>query len=243
MRDQNPTLTSPPSGEMGSTIKILNTPVVVGSGFFGNLLALWAGMSWLAGRKHPAWSWFARLFAGALSGSALVLADVGHALAHSVSARIAGAPMDEIKLSSGMPRTIYYDDDVSPKTHRLRALGGPFFSALGLAISLLVSAFVPRDSMAREVANWSSLGHGLILAGSLAPLPIVDGGSLLKWTLVDRGRTPIEADQIVKQAGIATGIAAAGAGLMFATHRRWLAALGLIVSGLVAIAAARGKIR
>ena len=243
MRDQNPTLTSPPSGETGSIIKILNTPVVVKPSFFGNLLALWAGMSWLSGRKHPERPWPARLLAGGLSGFALVLSDVGHALAHTVSARIAGAPMDEIELSSGMPRTIYHDNDVSPRAHRMRALGGPLFSALGLVISLLVRAIVPRDSMAREVANWSSVGHGLILTGSLAPLPIVDGGSILKWTLVDRGRTVAEADQIVEQAGIATGVAAASAGVMFATRRRWLASLGLIATGLVAIAAARGKIR
>lgn len=49
-------------------------------------------------------------------------------------------------------------------------------------------------SMPCEVADCSSVGHGLILTGSLAPLPIVDGGSLLKWTLVERGRTPAEAD-------------------------------------------------
>jgi hypothetical protein len=80
----------------------------------------------------------------------------------------------------------------------------------------------------------------LILTGSLAPLPIFDGGSLLKWTLVDSGRTPTEADQIVKQAGLATGVAATGAGVMFATRRRWLPAVG---AGMVAIGAALGKIR
>ncbi|MCK4724669.1 MAG: hypothetical protein KAT29_02650, partial [Anaerolineales bacterium] len=79
--------------------------------------------------------------------------------------------------------------------------------------------------------------------GSLAPLPIVDGGSLLKWTLVDHGRTPTEADQIVKQAGLATGVAATGAGVMFATRRRWMPAVGLIAAGLVAIGAAIDKIR
>jgi hypothetical protein len=180
---------------------------------------------------------------GALSAFALILADVGHAFAHVISARYAGAPMDEIKLSSGMPRTIYHHGDVSPRAHRMRALGGPVFSTLGLVISLLVRAFVPPNSMAREVVNWSSVGHGLILAGSLAPLPVVDGGSLLKWTLVEGGRAPAQADQTVKQAGIATGITAASAGIMFATQRRWLPAMGLIAAGTVAIAAALGKIR
>jgi hypothetical protein len=61
----------------------------------------------------------------------------------------------------------------------------------------------------------------LIITGSLAPLPIVDGGSLLKWTLVENGRTPAEADQIVRQAGVVTGIATSSAGAMLATCRRW----------------------
>ena len=122
-------------------------------------------------------------------------------------------------------------------------MGGPIFSALGLVASLLVRAIIPRKSIAHEVANWSSIGHGLIFTGSLAPLPIVDGGSLLKWTLVDHGRTTDEADRIVQQAGVATGVAATSAGVAFATRRRWLPALGLIAAGLVAIGSALGKIR
>jgi len=200
-------------------------------------------MSWQAGRAQPGRGGLARILMGGLSTAALIWADVGHAFAHIVSARYAGAPMDEIQLSSGMPRTIYHDGDVSPRAHRMRALGGPVFSAIGLAASLLVRRLAPRRSATHEVANWSSVGHGLILLGSLAPLPIVDGGSLLKWTLVESGRTPVEADQTVKQAGIATGITATGAGIMFATQRRWLPAVGLIAAGTFAIGAALGKIR
>ncbi len=233
-----PTLTE----NRGSTT-IFGVPLEISPGFFANLVALWAGMSWLSGRQHPQRRWPDRLLAGLLSGMALVLADVGHAYAHSVSAQLAGAPMDRIKLSSGMPRTIYDDEDVPPRAHRMRAMGGPIFSALGLVASLLVRAIIPRKSIAHEVANWSSIGHGLIFTGSLAPLPIVDGGSLLKWTLVDHGRTTDEADRIVQQAGVATGVAATSAGVAFATRRRWLPALGLIAAGLVAIGSALGKIR
>ncbi len=238
MAEQNPGTISSPSEEM---LIVMNTPVETTPGFLGNLLALWAGMSWLSGRRHPERSWPVRLLAGALSGFTFILADVGHAFAHSFSARFAGAPMDQIKLSSGMPRTIYFNDDVPPPAHRMRALGGPLFNALGLGFSLLVRSLVPRNSMVREVAGWSSVGHGLILTGSLAPLPIVDGGSLLKWTLVERGRTPAEADQIVKRAGITAGLAASSAGVMLATRRRWLPAAGLLAAGLVAIGVALGK--
>lgn len=217
--------------------------VVATPGFFVNLLALWAGMSWLSGRTHPEQSWPIRLLLGALTGFALVFADVGHAFAHTFSAYLAGAPMDQIKLSSGMPRTIYFNEEVPPRAHILRALGGTIFSALGLGISWLVRTLSPRNSMIREVADWSSIGHGLILTGSLAPLPIVDGGSILKWALVENGRTPVEADHTVKQAGVATGIAASSAGVLLATRRHWLPAAGLFAAGLVAVGAATGRIR
>jgi hypothetical protein len=174
---------------------------------------------------------------------ALIAADVGHALAHSISARAAGAPMDRIDLTSGMPRTVYYDQSVPPRAHILRALGGPLYSALGFVISLVVRSLFPRQSIAREVADWSTIGHGLILSGSLAPLPIVDGGSILKWSLVESGKTPPEADQVVEQVGIAAGVAAGAAGAALATRRRWLPAAGLLVAGIISIAAAKGKIR
>jgi hypothetical protein len=240
---QNPIIASPPSEGVQSMPILLNTPLDVSPGFFADLLSLWAGMAWLSGRNHPERPWTVRLLAGAISGFVLILADVGHAFAHTLSARLAGAPVDRIKLSSGMPRTIYDDNQVSPRTHRMRASGGPIFSALGLGLSLLAHILLPHDSIAREVAGWSCIGHGLILTGSLAPLPIVDGGSLLKWTLVERGRSPVEADQVVRQAGIVTGIAASSAGVMLATRRRWLPAAGLIAAGFVAFAAAIGKIR
>jgi hypothetical protein len=222
---------------------LLDTPVRAKPAFFANLLALWGFLSWLAGRRRPERLWPARLIVGALSTVVLLVADLGHALAHSVSARYAAAPMDEILLAADMPRTIYQDDDVPPSAHRLRASGGPLYSALGLLSSLALRSAAPRDSLAHELAHWSCLGHGLILAGSLMPLPIVDGGVLLKWTLVEGGQTADEADQIVKQAGLSLGAAATATAAAMAARRRWLPALGLVAGGAIAIAAALDKLR
>ena len=129
-----------------------------------------------------------------------------------------------------------------------------FYSAVGLAISCLLRSLAPHGSLVREVAGWSCLGHGFIFGGSLAPLPIVDGGSMLKWTLVERGRTPEQADEIVAQVDLSLGTALAATGIAVAATRRnrsarheesaarrWLPALGLIAAGAIAIVAARGK--
>ncbi|MGD2077160.1 MAG: hypothetical protein PVH18_02180 [Chloroflexota bacterium] len=208
-----------------------------------NLLALWGGAAVLAGRRKPERSWPARLAVGALSAFIWVSADFGHALAHTVSARAAGAPMDEVRISQGMPRTIYYDDDVPPRTHIIRSLGGPIFNALALLISVALRMLGPAGSLGRELAEDAVMGHGFLLAGSLAPLPIVDGGVILKWRLVQGGRSPEAADQVVRKAGMATGAAAIGLGVALGLRRRWLPALGLIGAGAVAIAAALDKLR
>jgi len=191
------------TNEVPTLFAVWNTPVKVKPAVLANLLAGWGILSWLAGRRGPERSRPARLLVGALSMITLIIADWGHAMAHILSARHADAPMDEILISAGMPRTLYCDNDVRPQVHRVRALGGPIYSALGLISSLLVRHLAARDSLTRELADWSCIGHGFIFAGSLTPLPIVDGGTILKWTLVERGRTPDEADAIVQQLDLA----------------------------------------
>lgn len=238
------------SSDTPTLFTVWGTPVKVHPGILANLAALWGSLSWWAGRRQPARSWPVRLGLGFLETLVLLVADVGHAMAHIVSARVAGAPMDEIVISSGMPRTLYHDNDVPPRVHRLRALGGPVFSGLGLLASLLLRALTPPGSASHEVAGASCLGHGSILLGSLAPLPMVDGGCLIKWTLVEAGQSEAEAEALVKTLDLALGTACATTGVLVAAtrggqpaRRRWLPALGLMAAGGIALAAALDKLR
>jgi hypothetical protein len=229
---------------------VWGTAVRVKPAILANLTGLWGLLAWLAGRGHPERPWPLRIVVGLISTMTLMVADLGHAMAHIVSARYTGAPMDEILISEGMPRTLYHDNDVPPRIHRLRALGGPIYSAVGLATSCLLRGLAPHGSLAREVAGWSCVGHGFILGGSLAPLPIVDGGTMLKWTLVERGRTPEQADELVAQVDLSLGAALTATGVAMAATRRgqtaarrWLPALGLIAAGAIVIVAARDRSR
>ena len=219
------------------------TPVRVRPVVLANLAGLWVGLSWLASRRHPAWRLGRRLIAGAASALALLSADLGHAVAHIVSANWAGAPMDYVLVSAGMPRTVYLDDEVSPQAHRRRAMGGPILNGVGFLVSLVLRTLAPRSSVPREVLDWSCLGHGLLLLGSLAPLPMVDGGSLLKWTLVERGRSPEQADAVVRQAGLGLGAGAAAAGLALAARRRWLPAVSLLAGTAFVVAVSLDRSR
>jgi hypothetical protein len=112
---------------------------------------------------------------------------------------------------------------------------GPIYSAIGLLTSALLRRLAPRDSLAGEVAGWSTVGHGLILMGSLMPLPIVDGGTLLKWTLVERGYPEPEAEAVVRKAALAVAAGAATAGIVAARRRRWFQALAFFAVALLGL--------
>ena len=58
---------------------------------------------------------------------------------------------------------------------------GVLVNLLGLLSGLLLRVFSPTGSVAHELAGDTALAHGLLLGGSLDPLPIVDGGVMLKW--------------------------------------------------------------
>ena len=196
------------------TIRVFNTPVKIKLVVLVNIVVLWALASWASIYRHPEWDLLRGILIGFFAMILLLIADIGHAMAHILSARHAGAPMDEIRISAGMPQTIYRSKDVPPSAHRMRALGGPLFNLIGLSLSLIVYGLASSIPVTRELAAWSMLGHGLILAGSLLPIPVVDGGSILKWSLVQRGMTEADADKRIRQVNWVISIAVA-AGKLF----------------------------
>jgi hypothetical protein len=167
------------------SVRIFRTPVNVKLTVLPILILLWGGLTWYGMYSHPEPGFWLSLLIGLAASTLLVLADFGHALAHIFSARIAGAPMDEILIAGDMPRTIYHNNDVAPAVHRRRALGGPVFNAIGLLLSLGVFALVRGSMVAQELMAFSAVGHGLLLIMSMFPLPMVDGGTILKWAWVE----------------------------------------------------------
>lgn len=204
------------------TTRIFGTLVTVKATVLVVFVAVWGGLTWLGLRRHPKRGFGRSLLIGLASLVVLLPVDFGHAFAHIFSARYARAPMDELRITAGMPRTLYWNNAVSPDVHRLRALGGPIFNALGFLLSLAIYRAVPRRPIARELAGWSALGHGLLVITSLLPLPMVDGGTLLKWTLVARGRPEAEADALVRRVDRGMGVLGVviGLGLVIGVLRR-----------------------
>jgi len=208
-----------------------------------NLLGLWGMTTGVGIFHHPGRGLGAGILIGFLAMILLLVADFGHALAHIFSARAAKAPLDEINISAGMPRTIYLDNEISPVAHRTRALGGPIFSFIGLCLSAVLYWTADPFSLQHDLAGWSALGHGLIFLGSLLPLPVVDGGSILKWTLVKKGQKEKEADQILITVDWIIGAVCMIAGIGFLLTFSWIVGLVLFIIGGIFIAAALGMLK
>ncbi len=152
--------------------------------------------------------------------------------------------MDEILLSSEMPRTLYLNNEVPPRTHIRRSLGGPVFSLLCAMLSLLWRVLSPPNSLGRDLADASLAGHSFILAGSVAPLPMVDGGIILKWKLVESGQPPAQAEQLVRKISISLGMSLIGTGALLGLQgkSKWLGS-ALAAGGLAAIAGGKGWLK
>lgn len=131
--------------------------------------------------RRPQRSLGEALVVGWLYWLVLLTPDATHIGGHAISARKAGAPMDAVYVPLGMPRTIYYNNTVPPATHMRRALGGPVASILGFVVGSLLYRLASPESLSRELSGLAVAGHGLIGAGSLLPIPGVDGATILHW--------------------------------------------------------------
>jgi hypothetical protein len=224
-------------------MRIFGTPVTVANKVFVELIAVWAVSTWWGRRRHPGRGIWRDSLAGLATLIVLVPVDMGHALAHIFSARYAGAPIDEVRFSGGMPRTLYWNNEVSPDVHRIRALGGLVFNMLGCLVSGATYVAVPRRSVARELAATSAIGHAWLFIMSLMPVPLVDGGTLMKWTLVAHGQTESEADETVRRVDWALALTGGISGVLLIAMRRWAAGGILVGCGALAAAIADGRIQ
>ena len=216
-----------PLDEVTTVGKVFGTPLVVkGKTWFPIAqLITWPIMAWVAKKRIPERSWLKCFGIGALTMPVVLGSEWCHNLAHAAAAHMIGKPMDAIRITWGMPLVVYYqinDETVTPKQHILRALGGPLFNLFVLPIALLFKRLTSPKSVARDIAS-AALGMNLFIpAVGLLPIPGIDGGPILKWSLVARGRTPEAADMAVRKVDGMLGIALALAGAFSFKKRRWL---------------------
>jgi Zn-dependent protease len=223
--------------------QVFGTPVVVKGGTWLPLtqLAVWSMMAWLAGRDRTERTWGQRLGIGALTMATILGSEWGHNLAHAAAARLVGKPMDALCITWGMPLVVYYeleDETVTPRQHISRALGGPLFNVLLLPLALLFRRFTRPGSGLRDMAN-AAVGMNVFLCtASLLPIPGIDGGPILKWSLVERGSTPAEADETMQRVDRILGGGLGLAAFAALRKRRWF--LGGLLAMFSALALVLG---
>lgn len=109
-----------------------------------------------------------------------------HHIGHAIAARRTGYPMIGVMFVFGIAQSKYPRDEPSlpGHIHIRRALGGPLMSTLVMvacgALAVLLRTEPPTALWWLLVWGW--LDNLLVYSlGALLPVPIFDGGTLLKW--------------------------------------------------------------
>ncbi len=209
-------------------------------------LVMWGIMTRVSEKKRPEDPFSRHITEGALTSSAILGTEWCHNLAHAYIANWIGKPMDELQIQFGMPRCRYKDindREVSPRQHVIRSLGGPLINLLLIPLTSLVKFLTKPDTSARETANAALKTNEFLSIVSLLPIPGIDGGPILKWSLVERGREIEEADQVVQRVNgplsLVLGLFSSWAFL----NKRNLAGIFSALLGLISLGIFSGKIK
>ena len=190
---------------------VFNTPVVI-RGWTWLPLAegmVWIFTTWLAGKRRPERTRCQRLGIGLVTMPIILGSEWGHNFAHAAAASWIGKPMDAMRITWGTPLIHYADindTSVTPRQHIIRALGGPIFNTLALGAALLLRTRTHPGSIARELADTAVGTNTFLCTVSLLPMPGIDGGPILKWSLVERGAAQEEADEKVRKVNGLLGV-------------------------------------
>jgi len=228
-----------PDEDVTTVGSVFDAPLVVKGNTWLPLvqIVLWGIMSYLAGKGKPTRSWDERIGVGALTTTVILGSEWCHNLAHAAAAKLVGRPVDSIRITWGMPLLVYFDINdptVTPRQHIVRSLGGPLFNLAVLPLALLAKSLTRPNSPARDVAQAGVNMNTFLVTVSLLAIAGIDGGPILKWSLVDRGHSQEEADEIVKKVNLATGV---GLGAVSAISLKKKKTFIGVVSGLLSLVA------
>ena len=165
-------------------------------------LIVWFIFTRNASKRNPKRSAFYWSTEGFFKMAVMLGSEWCHNLAHAFAANKVGKPMDQMRIQMGMPRCIYNklnDEEITPRQHIIRSLGGPIINLVMLPIAAILRLFSKPDSIANETAKIAYQTNLFLSTTSILPIPGIDGGPLLKWSLVEKGYKIKEADQVVQE--------------------------------------------
>jgi hypothetical protein len=117
---------------------------------------------------------FSALAVGIAAALLWYKAEMVHVAGHILSSRACDAPMDYVSWGI-LAGNGYTKHDVTPQQHIGRSIGGPLASGLAAMFYWLLWRSL-KGRLPRAIAAAGFAYNALIAVGSLAPLPVVDGG-------------------------------------------------------------------
>lgn len=211
-----------------------------------NQLVVWGLFTWRSIQKRTDWSGWQHFFFGGLKMAVLLGAEWCHNIAHTAAARAVGKPVDRMRIIFGMPVLLYDEPEhpsITPRQHILRSLAGPVCNFGLLLVSWFLRRFTPLGSPAREVAD-VAVGMNLFIAlVALVPVPVLDGGPILKWSLIARGVPVAKVESAIDRTNQVIGAGLAGGAVIALQKRRWLLSLILAFLSTLSLVAGLGKMK
>ena len=199
-------------------------------------LITWGLFARASRKRNPERSWFRAGLEGFCQMAVMLGSEWGHNLAHLSASQLVNKPMDQFRIQLGMPRCVYYelnDRNVAPRQHVARALGGPIFNLMLLPFARAAKRLTRPDSIAGMTARTAYDTNLFLSVVSMLPIPGIDGGPILKWSLVERGKTIAEADEVVRKANgplaLILGLFSSGA---FLKKKNLLGFFSLMLGGI-----------
>lgn len=216
-----------PGEEVTEVVRVFDAPLVVKGHTWLPItqILVWGAMAYLAGNRKPGRTWPERLAVGALTMPVVLGSEWLHNLAHAAAANLTGHPVDAIRITWGMPLLVYFeinDQTVTPQEHIIRAVGGPLFNVVVLPLWQLVRRLSPPDSMGSDVGEAGVWMNTFLLIMGMLPIPGLDGGPILKWSLVAGGKTVDEADEVVRKVNGPLSVGLGAVSAVAFKKQRWL---------------------
>jgi len=206
-----------------------------------NQVVVWTLFTGLSIKNHPSRRGWQHLLLGGIKMVVLLGSEWCHNMAHVAAARAIGKPVDAVRIVFGMPVLLYDEPEhpsITPRQHILRSLGGPVCNLALLLVSKGFQRLTRPGSPAREVADAAAATNTFLAPASLLPVPVFDGGPILKWSLISGGFSPAQSKKIITRTNRILGAGLAGASAVAVRRRRWL--LAGIFAFLAALSLATG---
>jgi Zn-dependent protease len=211
-----------------------------------NQLVVWGFFTWNSFKKYTSWSKFQHLILGGLQMFVLLGSEWCHNLAHVAAARSVGKPVDAVRILFGMPILLYDQPEhpsVTPRQHIIRSSGGPICNTVLWLICKIFQRSVPAGSPTREIVNTATGMNAFLVSASLVPVPFLDGGPILKWSLIERGAPPAKVTAMITRSQQITGAGLLGSAVIAICKRNWLMAMLMTFLGAISLATGLGKLK